>query len=982
MKSLYLIFILITTIFVFSSCNDTTGSSLCSSVKCSNHGKCDDSTGRAVCNCDVGYHQDGDLSCLPNDTGCEPICESWEKCVAEACVLRDGYCNKDEDCNNGTCDTNHNCTGNVTNPCKNVDCGNGGTCKHEGYGYGATTCECPTGFHDEALKCVKDEIIDKCEGVNCNTWEQCNSDNGKCELKSGFCNSDDDCTILATPICNLEANAHKCVADPCNGITCGENGACTSVGTVASCNCNDGYTPDGTNGCNSSINTLADWCGINWYGGPTGSDTANPINILKDYTGDNAKVYAQIYEENVTNVNHEQPYIKAQLGYTSGDINYPVNYNQLTWVDAAFNVAGKGDYSNNHEYLVDFPSDKVGTFKFIFRFSIDNGNTWRYCDAIPSPDIINSSDISYGTATIIDKNQKAKELKYNKDLNINGKSYSFSVTYTGNADIDFTKSKFYLNGEPIDLSSNYDATTKTFTISADNLTNGKYTYLFRVTDTNGLNNQAVYIPIWIEDQPFKWKDAFIYQIMTDRFNNADHTNDAPVAGVDTDKNWQGGDFAGIIEKIESGYFENMGVNVLWISSPILNTNGKGIGVSDGKWYSAYHSYWPIATGWTDTNHLDGISSPIDPHFGTEEELKQLIRVAHAHGIRVLADFVANHVFAVTDNSTATGSVSPLATIASYFHNLNNPYVCGWDQPITCWFTNYLPDFNYSNPILMNLVMNHAMWIIQEFDFDGYRLDAVKHMIMDFTTTIRQRIKEEIQTTGYDFYTIGETFDGNADFLNSFVGDDKLFGQFEFGFYFTARDTILHNGNLNDLKAFTEWNDTFYTDKWSGALMSNFLGNHDVMRALNEANGNYKLLQLAQTVLMTSPRIPLIYQGDEFGMPGGTDPDNRRFMRFDLTDNNEIETRTHLQKLGLFRAKHSAVRRGTRSTCAVDNNYWVYKMVDGNDVVIVGINKGDSSIDATCAGVTASFKDAFTGNSITFNGNLTVPANSSFVIGIE
>jgi glycosidase len=715
-----------------------------------------------------------------------------------------------------------------------------------------------------------------------------------------------------------------------------------------------------------------------WFGGATGSDTPNPINVLKDYTGDNAKIYAQIYQPDVTTVDHEQVFIKAQIGYTSGNINYPVNYNQLTWINTSFNT----NVGNNDEYMADFPTNEVGTFKFIARFSMDSGNTWTYCDAVPSPNIINTSDISYGTATVIDENQRVSDFKYNKDLVIDDKSYTFTATYTGSGEIDFTNSTFYLNGEPVDLSSSYNESTKTFTISANGLENNKYTYLFRVIDTNSKRSESVYVPIWIEDDEFKWKDAFIYQIMTDRFNDGDSSNNSPVAGVDTDKNWQGGDFKGIIEKIESGYFADMGVNVLWISSPILNTDGKGIGVSDGKWYSAYHSYWPIATGWTDTNHLDGITTPIDNHFGTEEELKELIRVAHSHGIRVLADFVANHVFAITDSNTATGTTSPWATISSYFHNLSNPYVCGWDQPITCWFTNYLPDFNYSNPILMNLVMDHAIWMIQEYDFDGYRLDAVKHMIMDFTTTIRSRIRTEVQTTGYDFYTVGETFDGDAGFLNSFVGDDKLFGQFEFGFYFTIRDAILHNGNISDLKNFADWNDTYYTNIWSGALMSNFLGNHDVQRALNEAGGNYSLLRLAQTVLMTSPRIPLIYQGDEFGMPGGGDPDNRRFMRFELTDNNEISTRAHLQKLGVFRAKHQAIRKGVRTTCGVGNDFWIYKMVDGTDIVIVGINKGSNSASASCDGVSGNFKDAFTGNSLSFTGSVEVPANSSFVIGKE
>ena len=1007
----FIFILLVISLFMFTSCDPDTVSP-CKDITCSDHGKCEDDTGRAVCDCDSGYHQDGLLNCISDSTGCNPGCESYEVCIADECKLRDGYCGVQEDCTGDqTCDANHQCRGAVNDPCKGVDCGEG-SCIASGYGYASEArCDCNAGYHPEGLKCIKDSVTNLCDNVTCSNhgqcsvvadapicscengydvvglsciknrcfevvcdeWKECSTDSGECVLKTDRCESNTNCTDT---VCDL--SAHNCITDPCSGVSCSNQGVCTAWNGEAVCNCNDGYTPSDGNCVASSA--AVDWCGINWYGGPTGSDTPNPISVrVNSENGANNKVYAQIYEADVTTANHEQSMIRAQLGYTEGDLTYPIRYNELTWVDATYNEAGKGDYGNNHEYMADFPTTDEGTFKFIFRFSIDNGHSWSYCDSLPSPEIINSNDISYGTATIKPENMNTKLLKLDNGITKTENSYSFVINYIGDRDLDLAGSKIYLNGELIDLSTSYDATTKKFTISKDSLTKGKYTYLFRMVDIDGNSIDALYIPIWIESEKFEWKDAFLYQIMTDRFNNGDENNDSPVIGVDTDKNWQGGDFKGIIAKIESGYFDDMGANVLWISSPILNTNGKGKGVSDGQWYSGYHSYWPIATGWTDKNHIEGIDSPIDNHFGTEAELKELIRVAHRHGIRVLADFVANHIFAVTNPNNGSGSVSPLYSNSAYFHN--PPYVCGWERPITCWFTDYLPDFNYTNPELLNYVMDHAIWMVQEFDFDGYRLDAVKHMIMDFTTTIRERIREEVETTGDSFYMIGETFDGDAGYLNSFVGDDKLTGQFEFGFYFTARDTILHNGNLNDLKNFADWNDTYYTTRWNGALMANFLGNHDVRRALNEANGNQNLLRLAQTVLMTSPRIPLIYQGDEFGMPGEGDPDNRRFMRFNLTDNNETSTREHLQKLGLFRKAHKAVRRGVRTTCDVGNDFWIYKMKFDGDVVVVGINKGSSEVSGNC-NVNGNFKDAFSGTTSNFNGTLVVPANSSVVLGKE
>ncbi len=582
------------------------------------------------------------------------------------------------------------------------------------------------------ISCGNDNDLNVCKGVTCSGQgvREVIANRAICNCNAGYTQDGNlNCIKVSSNIL-------------CDNIDCGKYGVCRSFGSKAACNCNDGYTSDKNKCVPIADEKIINWCGINWYGSPNKTNIPSPIYIPKNYKGSSSEIYAQVYQPNITDSSEiKSELFKAQIGYTKGEILYPVNYNQLKWINAKFNVKSK----NNYEYVANFPSNEIGDFKFIARFSIDDGKSWQYCDTKPNK--ITSNDIKYGKAKVIDEIILLDTLKYNNDLKIKSNSYSFSVSYNAPIDIDFEKSKFYLNGKEVDLKSKYDKSTKTFSISESNLEENKYSYLFRIIDVNGINSKSLFVPIWIEKTKFVWKDAFIYQIMTDRFYDGDKSNNSPVEGVDFDKNWQGGDFKGITEKIKSGYFTDMGVNVLWISSPITNTDGKGVGIGDGKWYSAYHSYWPIATGWTYTNKINGINTPIDPHFGTEEDLKELIRVAHKHGIRVLADFVANHVFSITNSDNATGSISPWGIIDSYFHGLKNPFVCGWEKPIICWFTNYLPDLNYSNPILMNNVMEHAMWIIKEYDFDGFRLDAVKHMIMDFTTTIRQRIKDEIQVTG-------------------------------------------------------------------------------------------------------------------------------------------------------------------------------------------------------------------------------------------
>lgn len=113
----------------------------------------------------------------------------------------------------------------------------------------------------------------------------------------------------------------------------------------------------------------------------------------------------------------------------------------------------------------------------------------------------------------------------------------------------------------------------------------------RTPDDSGNLNSVIQADCGCSEATFDWRDAILYFVFLDRFNDGDPGNNVSVAGVPFDSNYQGGDLVGLKEKIDEGYFSDLGVNALWITSPLDNAAGLGLGV-DGRSYSAYHGYWP------------------------------------------------------------------------------------------------------------------------------------------------------------------------------------------------------------------------------------------------------------------------------------------------------------------------------------------------------------------------------------------------------
>jgi glycosidase len=478
---------------------------------------------------------------------------------------------------------------------------------------------------------------------------------------------------------------------------------------------------------------------------------------------------------------------------------------------------------------------------------------------------------------------------------------------------------------------------------------------------------------------FDWRDSVIYFVFVDRFHNGNTSLDAAckVSGVTAPiADYQGGDWAGVTQKINEGYFNDLGVNTLWLTVPFENFGGKGVGwtgnpsAPNGLWFSGSHGYWPLL------NNEDPTQLEHESCFGSFDDLKALIAAAHAKGLKVLFDFAMVHVHSESriyqqhndwfwPNSKAG---APNCVCGSG---------CSWDTDTErCWFTDYLPHWNYTNPAARQWSVDNAVaWVKKTVDaagngVDGFRADAIKHVDLSWLTALRAKLKTDVtaqQSPQQRFYMVGETYDfGNRDILKRYIDPaTKLDGQFDFPLRRHVVDaTIMRKMKMSDLASFMDTNDYFYG---AGAVMSTFIGNHDLPRIIHLATGTplwddqgndgkdrawsnqpalvtepeaYERVANGFSVLLTNRGAPLIYYGDEIGLPGAGDPDNRRFMQWGGYTAEQATLKSRIKRLLEIRSKHPALRRGTRATVISDNETWLYSRTSGKDKVWVAINRAD------------------------------------------
>ena len=527
--------------------------------------------------------------------------------------------------------------------------------------------------------------------------------------------------------------------------------------------------------------------------------------------------------------------------------------------------------------------------------------------------------------------------------------------------------------------SRWDVSTGDLIITLASLTPGKHSVVVTLADAAGKTADRQYLPFWVEAKPFAWSDALLYFVFTDRFKNGDLANDAPTVNVEPQANYQGGDFRGVIQAIEGGYFDKLGVNALWLSPVDANPDAAFPG-SFGKTYTGYHGYWPSK------------AREVQFRFGNLLELQELTATAHAHGIRVIADLVLNHVH--QDHPYYRDH-----KLDGWF-NSGGSCVCGENncsfdaRPLDCWFTSYLPDYNWRNAAQNEQLVQDALFWLETADLDGFRLDAVKHLDHAGGRNIAGAVNAIAERTGIDFYLVGETFtgaDGRAQ-IAEYIGPNELDGQFDFPLYWPIIDAFAKGGSLKGVDEAVKKNEAFYAP---GTLNSPFLGNHDVVRFISTAAGQidadpgaqawnnrppdqvtsdlaFTRAKWAFAFLLTQPGVPLIYYGDEIGLPGSGDPDNRRMMRFGAAlSAREASLLDVLQKLGTARKQSAALRSGTRTTLVLEDDLYVFQRVAAADAALVAINRGAArSISVTVQGAARSYRDVLSGKTVMLGGAAT------------
>ncbi len=458
-------------------------------------------------------------------------------------------------------------------------------------------------------------------------------------------------------------------------------------------------------------------------------------------------------------------------------------------------------------------------------------------------------------------------------------------------------------------------------------------------------------PIGDDTGEFRWHDAIMYSLMVDRFYDGDRSNSQPVQhdSLSPSVNYQGGDLQGILQKLEEGYFDSLGVNVLWISPVNDNTDGAfKEWPPPHRFFAAYHGYWPV-------HH-----QRVEERFGNPQLLKTLVAKAHARGIKVLLDFIAHHVH--VDHPFYKEHPDWFGTLDLPDGRKN---LRMWDEfRLTTWFEPFLPTFDYLHSgEAVDAMTDNAVWWLKETGADGFRHDAVKHIPNNFWQELTRKISREIEMLQRrQIFQIGETF-GSYELVSSYVNNGQLDAQFNFNLYDAALYVFL-NPEVSFEILDKELRKTFSV-YGVNHLMGNVMDSHDKIRYMAYADGDiplnssdaheigwrnppavthassYKKVELYLAYMMTIPGIPVLYYGDEIGLTGAADPDNRRRLRFggELTS-WEKDMLRRVREMTNLRRVQSALRYGDFLTLYTDQNCFAYLRSNMKERILVAINKDE------------------------------------------
>jgi alpha-amylase len=512
-------------------------------------------------------------------------------------------------------------------------------------------------------------------------------------------------------------------------------------------------------------------------------------------------------------------------------------------------------------------------------------------------------------------------------------------------------------------------------------------------------------------KPFTWENATVYFLLTDRFNNGNPANDHAYGRKDDAakaRGFMGGDLAGVTQKIREGYFDDLGVDAIWITPPVEQIHAP-TDEGTGKTYG-FHGYW--ARDFT----------AIDANLGTEKDLHELVDAAHARGIRVLLDVVMNQ----TGPVTADDPVWPAAWVRT------SPACTYKDMATTvsCTLVKNLPDFRTDSnenvdvpPALIAkwkkegryeretaelndffkrsgyprapryyLMKWHSDWV-RKYGFDGFRADTVKHVepgvwkdLKKVASSAYEDWKKANPTKrvagNLPFFMTAETYGYSVKAGRQFTYD----GGAKVDYYDNGFDSMINFSMAGDARQNYEQLFSSYSAALHGPLKGysvlNYLDSHD------DGNPFDALRQRpmeAANKLLLAPGQAQIYYGDETarvlkidGAEG--DANLRSFMNWDQLKNNTrvglygvADVRDHWARLGRFRHAHPAVGAGVHQM--LSGSPYTFKRTyekDGvTDRVVVALDlPQDRAVAIPVGGVFSdgqTVRDWYTGKSAVVTG---------------
>ncbi len=497
-------------------------------------------------------------------------------------------------------------------------------------------------------------------------------------------------------------------------------------------------------------------------------------------------------------------------------------------------------------------------------------------------------------------------------------------------------------------------------------------------------------------------EDFVYLLMPDRFSNGDPTNDAfnDLRDKEADRNNKyarhGGDIQGIINHFD--YLKDLGVTTIWCTPLVENDMPK---MGEGSFNLAgFHGYWF-------TDHYK-----IDKRYGDNEAYKSMIKAAHQKGLKVVHDAVYNHIGLYHWMNLDPPSkdwinqwpdfTGPSHRDASVF----DPNKSGYDNNIMLkgWFVRHLPDLNLANPFVATYMIQNAIWITEEFGFDGFRVDTYKYCDEKFLNNVNTALLKEFPTVTTFVEAWGHDVLANAYFVRNTMNlpfNHNAMGALDFPLTAAMHNSLTQKAEwtsgINELYL-TLAKDFVYKDPLKNCI---FLGNHDMNRFLSVVGEDIAKFKMGMAMLLTLRGIPHFYYGDEilmknfknptdqevrYDFPGGFPGDQTNKFEASGRTAQENEVFNYVKTLANYRKTSSGLKTGKTMQFIPQNGVYVYFRYDAKQTVMCVMNTGDRSATIDLSRFAESIKgftkayDVATG--VTFNLESKLTLGEKYLLVME